>query len=202
MEIIIIIILLLFLKKVPPNTVVIIDKNSHYCKTRTSGWYFLWPNMKVTTMISTQTLTRNLQDFYESYDGKPVSILISCSYKAQDLSTVIESLSQMRRSIDDIIKSSAYFAAHNYRAADMLMLREEFEQKVKDNLISGLDSINVSLEHLSVVIQNVPYQATLRLFKPHVSSHDVCNTTDYSDCAPTTTSFSNEDPNEDPITFY
>ena len=43
-------------RKVPPHTVIIIDKNSHYLKTKKSGYYIMLPNYKVTTKISTNKL--------------------------------------------------------------------------------------------------------------------------------------------------
>ena len=41
------------IKKVPPHTVIIVDKNSHYLKTKKSGFYIMLPGYKVTTKIST-----------------------------------------------------------------------------------------------------------------------------------------------------
>ena len=54
-ELIIIILIFLapFIKKVPPHTVVIIDRNGHYLKTKSRGWFILLPSDEVTTTIST-----------------------------------------------------------------------------------------------------------------------------------------------------
>lgn len=203
MEIIVflVIIILCFVRKVPPNTVLIIDKNSHYHKTKRRGYYLLTKGCKVTTMISTNTLTRILTDLYESYDGKPVSLTIHCAYKAEDLDAVLESLSNIRRSIDDIIKSSAYFAVGNYNASDILKESAEFANKIRDNLVSELSTIGVKLVGLSVVNQVYQYP-NKAYFKPHVSGHDVCNTTDFNDCANKEIGINDEDPNAEPIVFY
>ena len=196
-----VIIILCFVRKVPPNTVLIIDKNSHYHKTKRNGFYLLTKGCKITTIISTNTLTRTLNDLYETYDGKPASITINCAYKAADLDAVLDSLSNIRRSIDDIIKSSAYFAATNYNGNDIIRESAEFVNKIRDNLISELNTISVTLVGLSVTTQIYQYP-TKTYFKPHVNGHDVCNTTDFSDCANKEIGINDEDPNAEPIIFY
>ena len=196
-----IIMILIFVKKVPPETILIIDKNSHYHKTMRHGYYLLTPSCKVTTKISTNTLTRVLSDTYETYDGQPAGITVNCAYKADNLDSVLESLSNIRRSIDDIIKSSVYFAANNYSGKDITRESAEFNNKIRDNLTSELATIGVKLVGLS--ISTLIYQYSLQpFFKPHVSGHDVCNTTDFSDCSNKEVGINNEDPNSEPIIFY
>ena len=196
-----VIIFLCFVRKVPPNTVLIIDKNSHYHKTKRNGYYLLTKGCKVTTMISTNTLTRTLTDLYETYDGQAASITVNCAYKAADLDVVLESLSNIRRSIDDIIKSSAYFAANNYNGQDIKRETAEFANKIRDNLVSELSTLGVTLVGLSVTSQIYQYPSK-KYFKPHVSGHDVCNTTDFSDCDNKEIGINDEDPSIDPIIFY
>lgn len=190
-------------RKVPPNTVIIVDKNSHYLKTKKSGYYIMLPNYKVTTKISTNKLFRTLQDCYETYDGQTAVISVTCGYQSTDLTSTIDSLANVRRSIDDIIKSSVYFAVNNYNASDIKILTEEFKMKVFDNMRLELDEIGVVLTNFTIratVPTTAPYP--LVYFKPHVSSHDVCNTNDFSDCAPKDIGINDEDPNADPIKFY
>lgn len=170
MEIIILIILFCFLRKVPPNTLIIIDRNNHYLKTKRSGFYFLWPSDKVTTTVSKTPITRSLYDYYETDDGKILSATVTCKYQASDLDNVQYSLSNLRRSVDDIIKSAAYFAIGNYTFSQIVKLsNHEFSDKIRDNLKSELESIGVSViaSHVSVTpasISGVP------CFKPHVSN--------------------------------
>lgn len=199
----------LCVKKVPPNTVIIIDKNSHYLKTKKSGFYLMLPGYKVTTKISSNNLTRTLRDTYETYDGKAAIISATCTYQSTDISATIESLANVRRSIDDIIKSSVYFATNNYKFSDMYTfsnstrLTNEYKEKVFDNMRLELDEIGVVLTNFSIkILAYTTEQTSLTYFKPHVSSHDVCNTTDFSDCAPKDFGINNEDPNADPIKFY
>ena len=77
MEAIILIVIIFFignfLKAVPANTVIIIDRNSHYLKTKKSGFYFFNPATdKVTTKISKYIINKNYSDFFETHDGKTV----------------------------------------------------------------------------------------------------------------------------------
>ncbi len=190
-------------RKVPSNTIIIVDKNSHYLKTKKSGYYIMLPHYKVTTKISTNKLFRNLQDCYETYDGQAAIISVTCGYQSTDLQNTIDTLANVRRSIDDIIKSSVYFAVGNHNAFDIKILTEEFKMKVFDNMRLELDEIGVILTDFSIraAIPTMP-QAPLVYFKPHISSHDVCNTNDYSDCQPKDFGINDEDPNADPIKFY
>ena len=116
LELIIILLIFLapFVRKVPLNTVVIIDRNGHYLKTKRRGFYFLFPSDEVTTTISTSPLVRTLTDYFETDDGKLIQATIFCRYQAHNLNNVLQALSNVRRSVDDIIKSSAHFAISNY----------------------------------------------------------------------------------------
>ena len=191
------------IRKVPPHTVIIVDKNSHYLKTKKSGYYIMLPGYKVTTKISTNKLFRTLSDYYETYDGQTAVISVTCGYQSTNLEDTIEDLSNVRRSIDDIIKSSVYFAVNNYNSSDIRKLSDDFKMKVYDNMRLELDEIGVVLSNFTIrtsITTTAPYP--LVYFKPHISSHDVCNTNDYSDCAPKDFGINDEDPNADPIKFY
>lgn len=171
MEIIILLILICFLRKVPPQTLIIIDRNSHYLKTKRSGLYFLWPMDKVTTTVSRTPTTRTLTDYYETDDGKVISATVSCRYNAQDLDKVQQSLASVRRSVDDVIKSAAYFAIGNYTFAHIVRLsNHEFTDKVRDNLGSELRALGISLLGSQVSITPTVTQG-LPCFKPHVSNN-------------------------------
>ncbi len=181
-----------YIRKVPPKTVVIIDKNRHYYKTLRRGYYFLFSNRKVTTKISERELSRSLAEKFETYDGQPIIATITCAYKTDNLESVIESLSQVRRSIDDIILSSVYYTVKNFRKNDLVNASEEFKTSVLDNLTRELSEIGVSRTstHISITAPVSIYP--INYFKPHVSSHDTCNTTDYN----------SHEENDDPIKFY
>lgn len=159
-----------FCKRVPPNTVVIIDRNGHYLKTKDRGWYILWPNDKVTTTISKRQISRTLSNYYETDDGKIVNATIQCSYHTHNISEVLQALANVRRSIDDIIQSSAYFAINNYKLTDIMgSYNHEFSDRVKSNLQSEFNSIGVSLSNLRVYVSPTS-TVGVACFRPHESS--------------------------------
>lgn len=171
-ELIIIIIIFLapFIKKVPYNTVVIIDRNGHYLKTKHKGWYILWPSDEVTTTISTSPLTRNLTDYFETDDGQLVQATIFCRYHATNLTNVLQALENVRRSVDDIIKSSAHFAISNYPIKHIMGINNhEFSEKVRSNLTNEFNSIGLTLSNAKISVSlTVPSDKTA--FRPHQSS--------------------------------
>lgn len=159
-----------FLRKVPANTVIIIDRNGHYLKTKEHGWYILWPSDKVTTTISTRQITRTLSEYYETDDGKIVHATINCRYHTHNIADVIQALANVRRSVDDVIQSSAYFAINNYKLSDILgVYNHEFSDRVKDNLRSEFNSIGINLTSMQIYVS--PTSAVgVSCFRPHESS--------------------------------
>lgn len=172
MELIILIffILIPFLRRVPPNTAVIIDRNGHYLKTKRTGWYLLLPSDKITTTISTRPVFRSLDAYYETDDGHIVQATVMCRYHAHDISSVLQSLSNVRRSIDDIIQSAAYFSINNYKLSDIMGVHNhEFSNSVRDNLVTQFNSVGITLSTMQVRVSpnSIPGVAC---FRPHESS--------------------------------
>ena len=165
----IIICLLPFIKKVPPNTAVIIDRNGHYLKTKRHGYYFLFPSDKVTTTISTKRISRTLGAYYETDDGHIVQAVVNCSYHAHNINEVLQSLSNVRRSVDDIIQSAAYFAINNYKLVDIMGAHNhEFSNSVRANLTNEFNSMGLSLSNMQIRV--FPSTITgVACFRPHES---------------------------------
>ena len=150
----------------PPNTTIIIDRNTHYLKTKSHGFYIFLPWCdKITTVISKNPMYRNLVEYYEAEDGNIYFVKLGCVYQVSDINKTLKLLSTLRRSIDDILKSSVYFAMASLKSFD---ISEYLENKVKENLIKELASVNITLRKYSLSSfissnQNVP------VFKPHIS---------------------------------
>ena len=181
-ELIIVIFIFLapFIKKVQPNTVIIIDRNGHYLKTKHRGFYILLPSDEVTTTISTSPLIRTLTDYFETDDGKLVQATISCRYYATNLTNVLQSLANVRRSIDDIIKSSAHFAISNYPIHHIMGVNnQEFSEKVRSNLINVFNSIGLTLSNMKVSV-SLTVPSGKAAFRPHESSCYRTNETPHS----------------------
>lgn len=181
-ELIIVIIICIapFIKKVPYNTVVIIDRNGHYLKTKHSGWYILWPSDEVTTTISTSPLQRSLTDYFETDDGKLVQATIFCRYQAHNLTNVLQALENVRRSVDDIIKSSAHFAISNYPINHIMGINnQEFTEKVRSNLIDEFNSIGITLSNMRISV-SLTQTYGKAAFRPHESRCYRSNQTPHS----------------------
>lgn len=94
-----------FIRKVPPNTVIIIDRNSHYHKTKKRGYYFF--NSKtdqITTKISTNPIRETYGNIFKTHDDKYYELNYSFEYKATEgIDKVLSSLQDSRRSIYDVV---------------------------------------------------------------------------------------------------
>ena len=100
----VLIILAAYIKKVPLNTILIIDRNTHYLKTKRHGYYFFNPKTdKITTKISTNMVTEYYRNVFETHDSCFYDLYFAVSYKAENVEMVISSLQDSRRSIYDVI---------------------------------------------------------------------------------------------------
>lgn len=118
---IIIIIIATNVKKVPPNTVIIIDRNSHYLKTKRYGHY--WFNRstdRITTEISTNPVIQNYTNIFKTHDDIYYELNYMVSYKAVDLEMVLSSLKDSHRSIYDVINCSVETVVATFSEKDIL----------------------------------------------------------------------------------
>ena len=173
MQFIIIILFILFftgrLGKVPANTVLIIDRNSHYLKTKRYGWYFLLPSDKITTMISTSNLKRTVTDTYETDDGYAVSVTVTCQYKARNLDNVLLELERIRRSIDDIIKSATFYTINGVHSNELRIKYGPLTAELQRKLSNELAGIEVSLSSAVMFIGAPVLNNTTPCYKPRMS---------------------------------
>lgn len=163
------------IRKVPNNTVVIIDRHSHYLKTKKSGYYFLRSGDEVTTVISERKLFRTVSDIYQTKDGKIVPLTITCEYRAKRIEDVLDSLKNIRRSIDDIIKSATYYAVNALNFKDILSNVAILEDELNNNLTNELNSISVTLIGFRIYSN---YNAVPSNTKQYTPNRDKCYGTD------------------------
>lgn len=155
-------------KIVPPNSIYIIDRDTHYYKTLTAGQrVHLTRRDKITTRISTAPIKRVISDYYETEDGGTIYAEISCTYASNDILNTQDLLKSVRRSIDDIIQSSVYFAAGSLKSKYISTL---LNTAVKVNLEKELNSLDVKLIDDGVSFRFVPNEnGNIKCFKPHIS---------------------------------
>ena len=155
-------------KIVPPNSIYIIDRDTHYYKTLTAGQrVHLTRRDKITTRISTAPIKRVISDYYETEDGGTIYAEISCTYASNDILNTQDLLKSVRRSIDDIIQSSVYFAAGSLKSK---YTSTSLHTAVKVNLEKELNSLDVKLIDGGVSFRFVPNEnGNIECFKPHIS---------------------------------
>ena len=155
-------------KIVPPNSIYIIDRDTHYYKTLTAGQHVhLTRKDKITTRISTAPIKRIISDYYETEDGSAIYAEISCTYASNDILNTQDLLKSVRRSIDDIIQSSVYFAVGALKSK---YISNSLYAAVKINLEKELNSLDVKLIDATVSFKFIPNpNSNIEYFKPHVS---------------------------------
>ena len=176
MEFIVIIILIIifgsFIKFVPANTVIIVDRNSHYLKTKRSGMYLFNPATdKVTTKISTNHLYKYYTNDFETHDGKIVRVSFNVEYHAENLNAVLESLKSVRRSVDDIMNSSVYWAVRNLSFSDFYTKIDVLENEIIPKLLSEAIELNIKIDKFFInSITDSSNLPNVKPFKPHLNS--------------------------------
>lgn len=168
----IIIILLVYVRTVPANTAIIIDRDTHYHKTVRRGFYFMLPGRdKITTQVSTNKITKYYTNNFETHDGKVVSISFMASYYAENIDDVLFSLKSARRSINDIIESSVYWAVNNLSLADFISDKNILLHEISPKLNSEARELCIKIDSFSIVNMYVLAGASaVKPFKPHLSS--------------------------------
>lgn len=163
-----------YFRIVPSDTVVIVDRNSHYLKTKKNGIYFFNPKTdKVTTEISTNKLSKYYSNIFETDDGKLIHVSFYATYHAENINNVLNSLKSARRSIYDIMNSSIYWAANNLNEKDIidqkntLLYKEAYEK-----LISEARVLNINIDEFLITnISRLVNSTNNEPFKPHLNSY-------------------------------
>lgn len=169
----IIIICIVFIKKVPPNTAIIIDRNKHYLKTKRGGFYFFNPATdKITTKISTNSTYKFYTNNFQTNDAKIAQVSFNVTYNTNSIESVLDSLKSARRSVDDIMNASIYWAVNNLNLDDFLRKPDVLLYEVKSKLLAEATELNIKISKFNITnINQVPNSPATNIFKPHLSSH-------------------------------
>lgn len=167
-------ILLAYVKVVPSGTVIIIDRNSHFHKKKYGGYYFFNPRTdKVTTIISKMPVTETYTNVFRTHDDTFVQVRFSTTYKAEDISMVLSSLEDSRRSIYDVINCSVEMVIKT-----LVTKKDNYKTQVESAIFHQLESmlepfyIDVtSFKLYSITPLSEAYGKTLEFHK-HVSDGD------------------------------
>ena len=166
------IILVSYVRSVPPNTVQIIDRNTHYLKTKRHGFYFFNPNTdKITTEISKRHLYKRYTNTFETHDGYYVDVTFEVEYHAENLDAVLEALALVRRSVDDVMNGSMYWGTKNFSLSDIKNLPRVLENEAKSILISEAGELELTVDRFYVTSVYPSSTSEDKVFKPHSNSY-------------------------------
>ena len=160
------------LRIVPANTVLVIDRKSHYLKTKRKGLYFFNPLTDVvTSKISTSPTRKQYNNVFENHESNFYDVFYWVSYKAEDVEQVISSLSDSRRSIDDIINCAMEVLFTSFDNKEAYSSTSTINQKFHAQLESMLEPfyIDVLDTGVTVVSSISPIMGEERKFQRHVS---------------------------------
>ncbi len=168
---------LLFLRKVPKDTALVIDRNGHYLKTKRSGFYIFNPSTdEVTSKISTYPSTKYYNNVFETHDSRFYRIGFMVIYKAEDLEQVLSSLSDSRRSIDDVINCAMETLVASCVAKEMTNypeLNERYFSQLEYMLEPFyIDVTKTSIQSIQTLTEDYGRE---NKFERHVSGSDSSN---------------------------
>ncbi len=162
------------IRKVPKNTILVIDRKSHYLKTKRRGFYFFNPVTDViTSKVSTMPTYSLYRNVFENHNSTFYEIDFSVTYKAEDAERVIQALADSRRSIDDIVNCAMEVlvtSCDNSEMKNSIDLGKKYRLQVE----SMIEPFYLDLTDATVFyIQVIPAEiGKYRKFQRHISGSD------------------------------
>jgi len=172
--IIFIVILSQYIKSVPPNTILIIDRNTHYLKTKRRGLYFFNPKTdKITTKISTSPVTENVINTYKTHDDCYYRLQYSVVYNSTDIEMTISSLQDSKRSVYDIINCALEATVASLSRNDM-NYKVDINEVAFKQLEYMLEPFYIDVTGFKLISRNErgAQVGAEELFRKHVSRGD------------------------------
>lgn len=164
-----------FIRFAPFGTAVIIDRKTHYCKTKPrGGFYFFNPiTDKVTTYISPIPYTKPYFDIFETYDTKYLKVSFSVTYHAESVEAVLLHLKNDKRSIDDLIKCAVDSTLSSFEQKYILSNRFDISKEIKNRMALACIPFGFVIDTFVVTqFETMPDSAKHEKFKPHVCRDD------------------------------
>lgn len=165
-----------FIKFAPFGTAVIIDRRTHYCKTKPrGGFYFFNPlTDEVTTMISTIPYTKQYSEIFETYDSNFVRLTFSVTYHAESVESVLAHLKADKRSIDDLIKCAVDSTISSFDLNNVRLNLQNISEEIKNRMALSVSPFGFIIDNY-ISLNLSPINNTLgkgKKFKPHVCKSD------------------------------
>lgn len=164
-----------FIRFAPLGTAVIVDRKTHYCKTKPrGGFYFFNPfTDKVTTQISITPYSKTYFDVFETYDTKYLKVTFSVTYHAESVEAVLLHLKNDKRSIDDIIKCAIDSTLSSFEQKYIYSNRPDITREIKNRMALACIPFGFIIDSFSIIqLMSMPDSAKHEKFKPHVCRDD------------------------------
>lgn len=171
----ILIIVFNFIKYTPFGDAVIVDRKTHYCKTKPrGGFYFFNPfTDKVTTYISTKPHSNGYSEIFETHDFHYIKTSFYVTYRAENIKEVLSHLKNDKRSIDDIIKCSVDSTFSSFDMDYIYNNKSLITNELKNRMALACIPFGFIIENVSILNYTKLSSGSENLkFKPHVCRDD------------------------------
>ena len=165
--------LLVTLKKVPPKTTIIIDRDSHFYKKKSFGFFFMNPARdKITSIVSTNLVRQYYVNTFSTHDSYYFTLSYTFEYNSEDIDTTLSSLEDSRRSIYDITNCAVEAVINSCSFQDIEHSISEVEKLIFKELELMLEPFYIDVTDFRIISKSNVSSSTGQqiVFKKHVSS--------------------------------
>lgn len=165
----------IFIRYTPFGTAVIVDRKTHYCKTKPrGGLYFFNPfTDKITTCISTTQTSKSYSDIFETYDTNYIRVSFNVTYHAESVDAVLLHLKNDKRSIDDLIKCAIDSTFSSFEKPYIFSNQFEVSKEAARRATLACIPFAIIIDSLSITnMTSLPQSYAQHKFKPHVCKSD------------------------------
>lgn len=165
-----------FVKYTPFGDAVIIDRKTHYCKTKPrGGFYFFNPfTDEVTTYISTKPHSKVYAEVFETHDFHYTRVTFHVTYRAENVEDVLLHLKNDKRSINDIIKCSVDSTFSSFDIDYIYKNQSLITAELKNRMALACIPFGFIIENVSILglVELSDGSGAKLKFKPHVCRDD------------------------------
>lgn len=172
---IIIFLVIRFVKYTPFGDAVIVDRKSHYCKTKPrGGFYFFNPfTDEITTYISTNPYSQHYYDVFKTHDSHYVRVAFSVTYRAESVEEVLLHLKNDKRSINDIIKCAVDSTFSSFTLNYICNNKTLITNELKNRMALACIPFGFIIDNVSILgVTALPDSSANLKFEPHVCRDD------------------------------
>lgn len=161
-------------KKVPPNTTIIIDRNTHFHKKKSGGYYLFNPRTdKVTTQVSIFPITEKYTNIFKTHEDGYYNVSFAMTYICKEPNQTLDSLSDSRRSIYDIANCAVETIWGTLSTKDIVKTTlDEMSERLFHQLEATLEYFYIDVTEAHIINYTMVNEEVGRsiVFQKHISS--------------------------------